>query len=139
MTDHIDRERKNVERIFARAFTVLGGVFWIATAFAGPLVYQRQDIVHTLLSQGLYPLVFTVVVLAVGWFYERFAALILALGAIGTVAWGLIDGRWEPMVWGIMLIFFVSPSVIAATLYYLADNIEATAPEEPEDRVGAAV
>ena len=122
-------ERKNVERIFARAFTVLGGIFWIGSAFAGTYVYHGQDIVHSILGQAIYPLIFTVGVLALGWFYERLTALILALGAVGTVAWGFINGTWEPFVWGIMLAFFVTPTIIAAVLFYLAGNVPATDPE----------
>jgi len=132
MTENQSAERTNTERIFARAFTILGGVFWIGAAFAGPLMYQRQDAIHTLIGQGMYPLAFTIGVLVLGWFYERLAALILMLGAVGTVAWGLINGTWEPMVWGIMLAFFVAPSVIAAILYFLADNAPAAEATEAD-------
>jgi hypothetical protein len=118
-------EIKNVERIFARGFTVLGGLFWIGMAFAGPYVYGGQSVL-TAFQTAIYPLAFTVGVLILGWFYERLAALILALGAMGTIAWGLIWGGWEPFVWGIMIAFFVTPTVISAVLFYLAGNVDTT-------------
>jgi hypothetical protein len=130
-------ERKNAERIFARGFTVLGGVFWIGAAFAGPYVYGGKSAVQAMLGQGIYPLIFTIGVLALGWFYERFAALILALGAVGTVAWGLIMG-WDPFVWGIMLAFFVTPTVVSAVLFYLAGNAPGEV-DEAADKAGVAV
>jgi len=123
MSAEVNLERKNTERIFARGFTLLGGVFWIGTAFAGPYVYGGQSVTAAF-GTAIYPVVFTVGVLALGWFYERLTALILALGAVGTVAWGLINNTWEPFVWGIMLSFFVAPTVVAAVLYYLAGNTD---------------
>jgi hypothetical protein len=129
MSAQVNLERKNTERIFARGFTVLGSVFWIAAGFAGPMIYKGQDAVQAFLSQGMYPLAFSIGVLLLGWFYERFTALILALGALGTIAWGLIWGGWEPFVWGIVLAFFVAPTVVAAVLFYLAGDVVTT--EEP--------
>lgn len=129
MSAEVNRERKNTERIFARGFTILGGIFWIATAFAGPWAYGGQSALHSLTTYAIYPLVFTIGVLALGWFYERLTALILALGALGTVVWGLIMG-WEGPVWIIMLAFFVTPTVIAAVLFYLAGNTPATDPQD---------
>ena len=129
-------ERKNTERIFARAFTVLGGIFWIGAAFAGPYVYQGQSVMGAF-NTAIYPLIFTIGVLVIGWFQERLAALVLVLGAVGTIAWGAIDGRWEPFVWGIMLVFFVTPTVISAVLFYLAGNVRTI--EDAAYSSGAAV
>ena len=129
MSSEVNLVRKNTERIFARGFTLLGGVFWIGAAFMGPYVYGGQTVLGAF-GTAIYPLIFTVGVLALGWFYERLTALILALGAIGTIAWGLIWGGWEPFVWGIMLAFFVTPTVIAAVLYYLAGNTDTMEPSD---------
>ena len=120
-------ERKNVERIFARVFTVIGGIFWIGSAFMGPYVYQGVSVLGAF-ATAVYPLAFTIAVLAIGWFYERLAALILALGVVGTLAWGFISG-WDPFLWGIMLTFFVAPTVISAVLFYLAGNEPASESE----------
>lgn len=111
-------ERKNVERIFARAFTVLGGIFWVLTAFFGGSTLVGA------FTTAAYPLVFTVGVLALGWYYERIAAIVLGLAAAGTVVWGVIMG-WPVFVWGIMLAFFIAPTVIASVLFYLAGNASA--------------
>lgn len=128
MSSHATPERKNAERVFARGFTVLGGIFWTVTAFAGPYVYGGQTIVGAF-GIAIYPLVFTIGVLVLGWFYERLTALILAVGAIGTVAWGVIMG-WEPSVWMIMMLFFVTPTIIAAVLFFLAGG--ATVSPDPQ-------
>ena len=125
MSAEVNLERKNAERIFARAFTVLGGVFWIGLAFAGPYVYGGKTVVGAF-QTAIFPLAFTVGILILGWFYERLTALILALAALGTIAWGLIWGGWEPFVWGIMLLFFVTPTIISAVLFYLAGNVVTT-------------
>lgn len=110
--------RQNTERLFARGFTILGGIFWIAAAFAGPYVYGGKSIVGAF-GIAIYPLLFTIAVLAIGWFYERLVSLLLAVGAVGTIAWGIIMG-WESAVWAIMLIFFIAPTVVAALLFFLA-------------------
>jgi hypothetical protein len=125
MSNEVNLEHKNAERIFARGFTVLGGVFWVALAFAGPYVYGGQTVLSAF-QTAIYPLGFTIAVLVLGWFYERLAALMLVLGALGTIAWGLIWGGWEPFVWGIMLAFFVTPTVISAVLFFLAGNVDTT-------------
>ena len=133
MSAEVNRERKNTERIFARGFTVLGGVFWIvaAFAFAGPLT--KGGIVYPLV-----PLVFTAVVLTLGWFYERLTALILGLAALGTVAWGIIMQWSDPIVWGVMLGLFVGPTVVAAVLFYLAGNTPAPDVAEPDQPAAGA-
>jgi fatty acid desaturase len=88
-----------------------------------------QSFVQSMTSMAIYPLVFTIGVLTLGWFYERLTALILALGAVGTLTWGVIM-QWEPAVWMIMIAFFVTPTVIAAVLFYLAGNEPSTDPQE---------
>ena len=118
MNSKTTSERKTAERVFARGFTILGGIFWTVTAFAGPYVYGGSTVIGAF-SIAVFPLMFTIGVLALGWFYERLTALILAVGAIGTIAWGAIMG-WEPSVWIIMMSFFVTPTIIAAVLFYLA-------------------
>ena len=100
MSKQVNLEHKNTERIFARGFTVLGGIFWVVLAFAGPYVYGGQTVMSAV-QTAIYPLAFTLAVLILGWFYERLAALILSLAAIGTIAWGMIWGGWEPLVWSV--------------------------------------
>jgi hypothetical protein len=120
--------RGNIERLFARGFTVLGGVFWIVAAFAGPRVYGGQSVLGAF-GVAIYPLIFTGAVLVIGWFHERLVSMMLAAGAMGTIGWGVIMG-WESTVWAIMLMFFIAPTVIAALLYYLAGSEESIAEAE---------
>jgi len=121
------------ERLFARGFTILGGVFWIVAAFAGPYIYGGRSLVGAF-GVAVYPLVFSIAVLALGWYYERLASLVLAVAAIGTVAWGVIM-VWEPNVWAIMLVFFIAPTVASGLLFFLAGSREA--PRENRFRSGS--
>lgn len=124
---------QNNERMFARGFTVLGGVFWIVAAFAGPFIYGGSSILGAF-GFAAIPVLFTSAVLAIGWFYERVVSMILAVAAVGTMAWGAVVG-WESNVWGIMLVFFIAPTVIAALLFFLAGSkaraYGAESPSEP--------
>jgi hypothetical protein len=122
MSDKVCKpERMNVERIGARGFTILGGIFWTVAAFSGPFSYDGATLAGAF-GVAIYPLIFTIATLAFGWFYERSAGVLLGVAALGTIGWGFIMG-WEPFVWGIMLLFFVTPTVIAAVLFYLAGSM----------------
>ena len=138
MDAEVNRERKNTERIFARGFTLLGGVFWIVAAFAGPWAYGGQSLLTSMLRGGMYPLIFTVGVLTLGWFYERLTALVLALAALGTVVWGVIMQWSDPIVWAVMLSLFVAPTVVAAVLFYLAADVPAPGTAEAEQPASGA-
>ena len=116
-------ERMNAERIFARGFVVLGGIFWTVAAFAGPYVFGGKTALGAFFGQAVYPLLFTIAVLAIGWYYERFVSLLLGVAVLGTIAWGVIMA-WEPVVWAVMLILFLGPTVTASVLYYLAAREE---------------
>ncbi|NTU71680.1 MAG: hypothetical protein HGB10_07680 [Coriobacteriia bacterium] len=124
MSEETKQARQNTERLFARVFTIIGGLFWIGTAFAGPYVYGGASLAGAF-GVAVYPLIFTVGVLAIGWFYERLISFVLAIAAVGTVAWGVIMG-WEPNVWAIMLLFFVVPTVVASALFFLAGGKSST-------------
>jgi hypothetical protein len=131
-----DAERKNAEHIAALLFTVVGGVFWITTALVGSQISLTTSpaaaFVDIAGKMGAFaPLVYTLAVLVIGYFQERIAALILALGAIGTIVWGFVAG-WETNVWTIMLVFFVAPTIIAMVLFWLAGG------KTSEGAVGAA-
>lgn len=120
MSEQMSTASESAERMLARGFTILGGIFWTASAFAGPYVFGGRNLAGAF-GIAVLPLAFTVGVLAIGWFYDRFASIVLALGAIGTVAWGVIMG-WESTVWAIMLVFFVAPTVVSAVLFFLAGS-----------------
>ncbi len=118
-------ERRNVEHIAALLFTIIGGVFWITTALVGTqisLIGSSPAAAFVGLNEQLgawLPLIYTVGVLIIGYFQERIAAMILAAGAVGTIVWGFLAG-WETNVWVIMMLFFVSPTIVAMVLFWLA-------------------
>lgn len=122
-------ESANIERILARAFVILGGLFWILMFFGSQTQARYANIVYTVadVQKGfineLIPLAVTIVIFVIGMFYERLAALLLLVGAVGVVVWGVIFG-WEAGVWIVMLVLIVSPMVIAALLYWLAGRMQ---------------
>lgn len=127
---------ENNARMFARGFTILGGVFWIVAAFSGPFIFGGGSIVGAF-GFAAIPLLFTTAVLAVGWFYERAVSIVLAVAAIGTIVWGVTMG-WERNVWAIMLGFFIAPTVVAALLFLLAGMRARSHVGESSSGTGAA-
>lgn len=116
-------ETRNVEHLFALIFTFIGGVFWIVTAFMGSrgitIAGTSTLGAFTFTGGAFVPLVYTVLVLLIGYSQELIAAIILLAGAVLTVIWGIVAG-WESSVWWIMAIFFMGPTIVAAVLFYLA-------------------
>lgn len=108
----------NTQRIFARGFVIAGGLLWTAAVFGAMDTYMKMAIARSVLD-AMIPLVLTVVVFLVGWFYEQLASAILAVAAIGIVVWGVIVG-WEAGVWLYMGVTLIAPMVVAALLYLLA-------------------
>ncbi|MDP2233186.1 MAG: hypothetical protein Q8K89_06090, partial [Actinomycetota bacterium] len=72
-------ERMNMQRLFARIFVALGGVFWLTMVLGADIGY-RDATFQEAATNGLVPAVAVVVLLAVGWFYENLAAAILLAG-----------------------------------------------------------
>lgn len=108
----------NTQRIFARGFVVAGGVFWVAASFGAMNSYLGKSVAQSVMT-ALIPLALAVVAFVVGWFYEKLASLILAIGVVAVIAWGLIGG-WEMGVWLTMGVFLIAPTAIASLLYLLA-------------------
>lgn len=115
-------ERMNVERLAARGFTALGGFFWVAAAFGGLYFYKDLGITEAI-GGAVIPLVIAIAAFAIGWFYERLAAVILGAGAAAIVVWGLA-GAWEMGSWLGMLVTVVGPMLGAAILFWLASRME---------------
>ena len=68
----------NLDRVFARSLVILGGLFWIFTALgAQKAAYTQYVYKLPELAQGalvaLVPLAITVVMFAVGLYFERLA------------------------------------------------------------------
>jgi hypothetical protein len=129
MTRTCNYERMNVERLFARGFVILGGILWTVMLFASETAASYTNFTYTLdeviaaAGSAVLPLAAAVLVFVVGWFYEKLAALLLVVGALGVVAWGVI-ASWSVSLWVIMGIALVGPMLLAALLYLLASRMQ---------------
>lgn len=115
-------DEMNVQRIMARAFVVMGGLFWVAMIWGAQWAYEGAPVTQALgyaavVAAGI------AVVFVIGMFYENIAAILLAVGALAVIVFGFVSG-WESGVWGIAFFFFVVPMVAAAVLYALAARMQ---------------
>jgi hypothetical protein len=112
----------SVYRLIARLFVIGGGVFWVSAVFGADWGYRG---VSPLISarNALIPLAATLVVLAIGWFFEYAASAVLVVGSAAVVAWGFLAG-WETGVWVLMVTTLIGPMMTAAVLYTLAARIQ---------------
>ena len=106
-----------LERGVARAFVILGTVFWGSTLFAVIFWYQRG--METLLFAAALPFLMNLACMAVGWYWERTASVLLVLTSIGAVVWGIAN-NYEPGVWMLFTVLLIGPMMTAAVLYWLA-------------------
>jgi hypothetical protein len=111
-------ESISLKRGVARAFVILGGVFWGATAFAGLYWFQKTGMREALMAASV-PLIGTVVTLLVGWYWERVASVMLFAASAVAVYWG-VASRFEPGVWGLVAIAMIGPMLTASALFWLA-------------------
>ena len=120
MDAHIETHsnRMNMDRLFARAFVLAGGLFWMTASFAALYNFVKAGAPVALLA-AFYVFAATGATLAIGWFYERSAAALLALGSLAVVVWGVVVG-WELGVWILMLMFLVGPMLTSAALFVMA-------------------
>lgn len=110
------------ERVAARLFVAMGGIVWSVLAIGSAMVYGTPG-PASLTIQIVLPLALAVLALAIGWFYENLAAMLLFAGAVATIAWGVVMG-WEAGVWGIMAIFLIAPEIIAGVLFLAAARMQ---------------
>ncbi len=106
------------ERGVARAFVILGGGFWSVAFFAALYSFRQTGLAAALLG-AFIPLVACAATLIVGWYYERFTALLLAAATLAVVAWGVIY-QFEMGVWVLMTITLIGPMLTASVLFWLA-------------------
>lgn len=133
-----DTNRLTIERIMARTFVVLGGLFWTIAAFTGPYFFGAVGLPASLRT-ALIPLGITIVALAVGWFFERPAAVLLVVGAAVIAVIGLFMA-WEPVVWLVIGLFIMVPMLVSATLFVLAARMQDVCDLEARDkRTGGAL
>lgn len=122
MTRTCKFERMNVERLFARLFVVAGGAFWVIATFSADYFYNRLELAEALAS-ALLPLGIALLALAIGWFYEVLAAVLLFAGSVAAVVWGVVAG-WELGVWFTMATVLIGPMVLAGVLFLLAARMQ---------------
>jgi hypothetical protein len=121
-TTKCNEDTMTLERISARTFVIIGGLFWVVAAFAaGRGLVSGSSIMS--FDTALMPLVLTVAILAIGWFFEYAATGILVVGSIGVAAWGMSVG-WEAGVWMLMISTLIAPMLISATLFFLAARMQ---------------
>lgn len=106
------------ERGVARAFVLFGGAFWSAAAFAG--LYSLSDSgTQAAVLAAVIPLIAVAVTLIVGWYFERFTAVMLVAASIAVVAWGVVY-QFEAGVWMLMTFALLGPMLTASVLFWLA-------------------
>jgi hypothetical protein len=115
-------EQMNAQRIFARVFVVVGGLFWVFMAWGASWAYQGAPFTQALGGALIYAAAIALIFI-LGLFYENLTAAILALGAVAVVVYGVVMG-WEVGVWGTVFFFFVLPMLIASALYFLAARMQ---------------
>lgn len=116
----------NIDRVFARMMVVFGGIFWIAALFGGTTAanyrnasYSLPELAHLSIA-SLIPLALTILVLILGFFYERLTGILLVLIALAMLVWGFTQHWGEIVLWVTALSVLVAPSAISGALYELA-------------------
>lgn len=115
-------ETMNFERILARLFMILGIVFTFWMGFGAKYAYLGQPLAVAT-AYGLFLCAGLIVIFVIGLFYEVIAAILLGVGALGIVVWGIIAG-WGPGEWGAMGFVIIAPMLVSALLYYLAARMQ---------------
>jgi hypothetical protein len=116
-------DRMNLERLAARLFVLAGGLFWFLAAIGATSYLDEGG--DAVLNQAWVLLGLTVVVFLMGWFYEVLTAVFLVVITVAFVVVGVVsEPISEPGVWALWLLFTAAPSLIAATLFFLAARMQ---------------
>lgn len=116
----------NIDRVFARLFVILGGIFWIAALFGGTTAANYRNASYSLpelakaSTTSLIPLAITIVVFLLGLYSERLTGIVLVVIVIAMLVWGVVAHWGEVVLWVTAVSVLVAPSAIAAALYELA-------------------
>lgn len=116
-------EQMNAQRMMARGFVIVGGLFWVAMIWGAAWAYQGAPLTSALGGAAIYAAAIAAL-FVIGMFYENVAAGLLAVGALVIVGFGIFAG-WEAGVWATVLFFFILPMTVAAVLYFLAARMQA--------------
>lgn len=115
-------EQMNFQRIIARFLVVTGIIFTFWMGFGNQFAYLGQP----LAVATAYGLMFSgglIFVFALGLFYENAAAMLLLLGSVGVIIWGIV-AQWTSGSWGAMIFLIVLPMVASAALYASAARMQ---------------
>jgi hypothetical protein len=121
-----DTGEPNVERIIARGFVVLGGLFWTLAFFAANTKASYANFIYTLpeveraVMYALVPLALTIGVFVLGLFYERLTGAVLVLVAAAMLLYGVFAHLGEVVLWITAVAVLVGPTIAAAILYFFA-------------------
>jgi hypothetical protein len=97
---------------------VVGSVFWSIATFA-ELYSLRQTGVGDATLAAFIPLGASLATLVIGWYWERFTAALLMVGAVAAIAWGVIY-QFNPTVWAIVTFSLIGPMLTASVLFWQA-------------------
>jgi hypothetical protein len=138
-----DTGQPNVERILARSFVVLGGLFWTLAFFGANTKASYTYFVYTLPEVerasmiALIPLALTVAVFVLGMYYERIAGMVLLVMVAAMLVYGVILHLGEVVLWMTAVSVLVAPAAIAAVLFLLAARTQEVQELGPSTTVAA--
>jgi hypothetical protein len=121
-----DTGQVNIERVLARAFVALGGLFWTLAFFGANTKASYANFVYTLpeveraATMALIPLAITVAVFVLGMYYERLAGAVLLLISAAMIGYGVVNYLGEVVLWVTAVSVLVAPAAIAAIMYLFA-------------------
>ena len=90
--------------------------------FGNQYAYQGEPLAVAA-AYGLLFSGFLIIVFVLGLFFENLAALLLGIGALGIVVWGIAAG-WPNGAWGAMAFMLALPMVISAIMYLSAARMQ---------------
>ena len=124
-----DTGQLNIDRVFARLFVVMGGVFWVLAFFAAKTPQSYSNLSNYTLPEisaasqaALIPLGIVIVVFVLGMFYERLTGIVLVLAAAIMIVWGIVE-HWSAdgiVLWITAFSVLVLPTLVASALFELA-------------------
>lgn len=118
----------NLDRVFARVFVVLGGIFWVAAFFGETAKADYSNFVYTLpelakaSTMSLVLLAVVVAILVLCFFFERLAGLVLVVLAAGMVVWGIVAHWGEVGLWLTAISVLIAPAAISGALFELSSR-----------------
>jgi hypothetical protein len=112
---------EHLARTFARGLVIAGGAFWVIATFGVPLAFPGTSTIDA--SIGMWPFLAILVILVIGWRYERLAAVLLVAASLVIVAFGFIY-EWESGMWIVMGAAIIAPMALAAVLFALSARAE---------------